>query len=176
MNQPPSLIEIGLYFLALSLMAIGGANAVIPEMHRQLVELRGWMDGSEFVALVALAQAAPGPNVLIVSLLGWKMAGLSGALVATAAMCVPSSLLTYFFSRYWQRFQQARWRAVVQAGLVSVTIGLILASGYVLTRAADHNWIGYAITAGTVLLVLRTSIHPLWLLVVAGLLGLAGVV
>lgn len=176
MNHPPSLAEIGLYFLTLSLMAIGGANAVIPDMHRHLVDIQGWMSSTEFVALVALSQAAPGPNVLVVSLLGWKLAGLSGALVAIAAMCVPSSILTFFFSRVWQRFHQARWRNVVQTGLGSVTIGLILASGYVLTRSADHNWIAYGVTAVTAALMMKTKIHPLWLLCVAGLLGFFGVV
>jgi chromate transporter len=176
MNPSPSLNQIALYFLLLSMMAIGGANAVIPDMHRELVELRGWMSGNEFVSLVALAQAAPGPNVLIVSLLGWKLAGLSGALVATAAMCIPSSLTTYFFTRFWQRFQHARWRAVVQAGLVSITIGLILASGYVLTRAADHDWMAYAMTGLTALCAVKSKIHPLWLLALAGLLGYAGLI
>lgn len=176
MNDTVSLADIGGYFAALSLMAIGGANAVLPDMHRQFVELTGWMSSAEFVALAALSQAAPGPNVLIVSLLGWKVAGLSGALVATAGMCIPSSLLTFCFTRFWQRFPQARWRAVVQAGLGPITIGLILASGYVLTRAADHDWIGYGISATTAVLAVRTSIHPLWLLAAAGLLGLTGLV
>jgi chromate transporter len=176
MNSSPSLVEVGLYFLMISLMAIGGANAVIPDMHHQLVEVRGWLSSNEFVSLVALSQAAPGPNVLIVSLLGWKVAGLSGALVATAAMCIPSSLMTFFFARFWQRFQQAHWRAAVQGGLVSVTIGLILASGYVLTRAADHNWVAYGVTALTAVMVVKTKIHPLWLLAAAGLLGGAGLI
>ena len=175
MNQHPSLLEIGLYFLSLSLMAIGGANAVIPDMHRHLVDIQGWMSSTEFVALVALSQAAPGPNVLVVSLLGWKVAGLSGALVAIVAMCVPSSILTYFFSRVWQRFHQARWRNVVQTGLGSITIGLILASGYVLTRNADHHRLAYGVTALTAVLMMKTKIHPLWLLSVAGLLGFFGV-
>jgi len=176
MKQLPSLFEIGLYFATLSLMAIGGANAVIPDMHRHLVDVSQWMTSAEFVSLVALAQAAPGPNVLIVSLLGWKLAGLSGALIATAAMCVPSSLLTYFFARFWQRFQHAHWRTAVQAGLGPLTIGLIIASGYVLTRGADHNWAGYAITAVTVVLLLKTRMHPLWLLAAAGLAGYFGFV
>ncbi len=174
MNSSHSLLEVGIYFLLLSMMAIGGANVVIPEMHHQLVELRGWLSSGEFVSLVALSQAAPGPNVLIVSLLGWKVAGISGALVATAAMCIPSSLTTYFFSGFWQRFQQARWRTVVQGGLVSVTIGLILASGYVLTRAADHNWIAYGITGLTAFVALKSKIHPLWLLAAAAVLGVFG--
>jgi chromate transporter len=176
MSDSPALTEIALYFATLSLMAIGGANAVIPDMYLQLVELRAWVSSAEFVELVALSQAAPGPNVLIVSLLGWKMAGWLGALIATATMCVPSSLLTFAFSHYWQRFQQARWRAPVQNGLAAVTIGLILASGYVLTRAADHHWVAYAVTALTAILVIKTKIHPLLLLIAAGLLGWFGAI
>jgi len=176
MNSSHSLTDIAIYFLLLSMMAIGGANVLIPDMHHQFVELRGWMSSSEFVSMVALSQAAPGPNVLIVSLLGWKLAGITGALVATVAMCVPSALTTYFFVCFWQRHQTAKWRLVAQAGLVSVTIGLILASGYVLTREADQTWLGYAVTAATAVLVIKTRIQPLWLLAAAGLLGFLGII
>jgi chromate transporter len=169
-----SLSEVAFYFLALSLMAIGGANVLIPEMHHQLVELRGWMTSNDFVSLVSLSQAAPGPNVLIVSLIGWKLAGISGALVATIAMCLPSSLTVYAFTRFWDRFKEAPWRVVVQAGLVSVTVGLVLASGYVLTREADHSWLAYVVTAVAAFLSVKTRVHPLLLLVGAGLLGLTG--
>ncbi len=169
-----SLSEVAFYFLALSLMAIGGANVLIPEMHHQLVELRGWMSSNDFVSLVSLSQAAPGPNVLIVSLIGWKLAGISGALVATVAMCLPSSLTVYAFTRFWDRFKDASWRTVVQAGLVSVTVGLMLASGYVLTREADHSWLAYAVTATAAFLSAKTRVHPLLLLAGAGLLGLTG--
>jgi len=169
-----SLSEIAIYFLALSLVAIGGANVVIPEMHHQLVELRGWMSSTEFVSLVSLSQAAPGPNVLIVGLIGWKVAGISGALVATIAMCLPSSLLVFGFTHFWNRFKEAPWRAVVQAGLVSVTVGLVLASGYVLTREADHTWLAYGVTALAAFLSVKTRTHPLLLLAGAGLLGLTG--
>ncbi len=174
MNGARSLTEVASYFLLLSMVAIGGANVVIPQMHHQLVELRGWMTSSDFVSLVSLAQAAPGPNVLIVSLIGWKLAGISGALVATFAMCLPSSLTVYFFSGFWQRFRDAPWRAVVQGGLVSVTIGLVLASGYVLVREADHNWVAYGVTAVTAFLSVKTRAHPLLLLATAAVLGLAG--
>ncbi len=176
MNKPPSLWEIALYFAALSLIAFGGANAVLPDMHRELVEVRGWMSSGEFAALTALAQAAPGPNVLVVSLLGWKLAGLKGALTATVAMCLPCSLLTYFFARGWQRFRHRVWQRAVQTGLASVTIGLILASGYVLARAADHHWGAYAVTMATAVLIVKTDVHPLCWLAVAGLLGFAGVI
>lgn len=169
-----SLSDVAFYFLALSLVAIGGANVLIPQMHHQLVELRGWMSSSEFVSLVSLSQAAPGPNILIVSLLGWKLAGIPGALVATVAMCLPSSLLVYGFTRMWERYKEARWRALVRDGLVAVTVGLVLASGYVLTREADHSWLAYGVTAVAAFLSVKTRVHPLLLLAGAGLLGLSG--
>ncbi|HEY8024902.1 MAG TPA: chromate transporter [Burkholderiaceae bacterium] len=176
MNGARSLAEVAWYFVLLSMVAIGGANVLIPQMHHQLVEVRGWMSSNDFVSLVSLSQAAPGPNILIVSLLGWKLAGIPGALVATFAMCLPSSLTVYFFSRFWQRYKEARWRGVVQGGLVSVTIGLILASAYVLTREADHGGAAYAVTGLTAFLTVRYRTHPLLLLAGAGLLGLAGLI
>jgi chromate transporter len=161
-------------FLMLSLVAIGGANAVLPEMHRQVVEVSGWMSGAEFAALFAIAQAAPGPNVLIVSLVGWKVAGVPGALAATAAMCGPSSVLAFFVGRLAHRFQNSPARAIIQNGLGPITIGIVLASGYLLARGADQNWVACGTTAATVLLVMKTRINPLWLLAGGALLGLIG--
>ena len=170
------LLPLALQFALLSLIAVGGANAVVPEMHRFFVESRGWISDSEFADLFAIAQAAPGPNVMIVGLLGWKVAGLWGAMVATVAMCGPSGLLTYGVGHVWHRFRGAPWRAAVQSGLAPLTVGLILATGYILARAADHGWAGYAVTAATVALVLGAKLHPLWLLGGAGLLGCLGLV
>jgi len=147
---------------------------VLPEMHRSVVEVHGWMSGAQFADLFALAQASPGPNILVVSLIGWKVAGLAGALVATAAVCGPSCLLTFAVSQMWQRFRHAPWRLAVEAGLVPVTVGLMLAGGYLITLSADHSAIAFAITAVTAAVALTTRIHPLWLFVAAGLLGLAG--
>jgi len=174
MNDSVDLFELGLYFAALSLVAVGGANVVLPDMHRHFVEVQQWMSGAEFVELVAISQAAPGPNVLIVTLLGWKVAGLAGALTATVAMCVPSSLLTYGVAQVWQRYRHTRWHAVLRAALAPITVGLVLAGGYVLTESADRTWVAFAITAATVIVVVATEIHPLWLLGLAGAVGYLG--
>lgn len=163
-------------FALLSLLAIGGANAVVPEIHRVAVAEQHWMTDTQFVDLFALAQAAPGPNVLVVSLVGLQAGGLIGALITTFAMCGPSSVLAYTVSGAWDRFRERPWRQATQAGLAPVTIGLVLGSGWVLTDAADHSWTAYAITAATVALTLATKLHPLWLLAAAGALGLAGLV
>jgi chromate transporter len=169
-----ALAQLAVDFSLLSLFAFGGVITVLPEMHRNVVEVHAWMSGAEFAQLFALAQASPGPNILVVSLIGWKVAGLAGALVATGAVCAPSSVLTYAVSRIWQRFRGARWRKTVEDGLVPVTVGLMLAGGHLITLAADHSAMAFVITAVTAAAVLATRIHPLWLLAAGGLIGLAG--
>ena len=173
---PPALLELTAQFLLLSMLSIGGANAIIPEIHRRVVDLEHWMTDADFAQIFALSQAAPGPNVLIVSLVGWKVAGVLGGVVALLAMCGPSSLLTYGVAHAWERWRDAPWRIAVQRGLAPVTVGLILASGYILTRAADHSWSAYAITGATLLASLTTRLHPLWMLGAAAVLGALGLV
>ena len=172
----PVLLELALQFLVLSLLSIGGANAVIPEIHRRVVEVEHWMTDADFAQMFALAQAAPGPNVLIVSLVGWKVAGVAGAVVSLAAMCGPSSLLTYWFTHTWDRFRDAPLRIAIQRGLAPVTVGLVLASGYVLTRTIDHSAAAFAITGVTLVLATATRLHPLWMLAAAAALGAFGLV
>ena len=172
----PVLLELALQFLVLSLLSIGGANAIIPEMHLRAVEVEHWMTDADFSQMFALSQAAPGPNVLIVSLIGWKVAGVAGALVAMAAMCGPSSLLTYYVAHVWDRFRDAPLRIAIQRALAPVTVGLILASGYVLTRATDHAWPAYAVTGATLVAALTTRLHPLWMLAAGAALGVLGLV
>jgi len=172
----PLLVDLVLQFLVLSLLSIGGANAIIPEMHRLAVDTKHWMTDADFSQMFALSQAAPGPNVLIVSLIGWKVAGVVGAIVAMLAMCVPSFVLTYQIARAWDRFREAPLRIAIERGLAPVTVGLILSSGYVLTRTTDHTWPAYALTGVTLILAMTTRLHPLWILVVAAAAGATGVV
>jgi len=150
----PTLGRLFLMFAALSLMAVGGANALIPEMHRQVVDLNHWMTGAEFAGLFAIAQASPGPNMLIVSVLGLKLAGLPGALVATLAFCLPSSLLSFAVARVRQRFEASPWRRAIERGLAPVTVGLVLGSGCLLASAAGCDWHAYLLSAGVALLAL----------------------
>jgi chromate transporter len=174
--MPPVLVELAVQFLVLSLLSIGGANAIIPEMHRRAVDIEHWMTDADFAQMFALSQAAPGPNVLIVSLIGWKVAGVTGAFVAMGSMCAPSSMLTYYVAHVWDRFRDHPLRIAIQRALAPVTVGLVLASGYVLTRATDHDWRMFAVTAATALTTLATRVHPLWLLAAAAALGALGVV
>ena len=168
------LWQLAATFASLSLVAIGGANAVIPGMHRQVVEGHGWMNDQTFVNLFAVAQAAPGPNVLIVSLIGWHVAGLAGLAVATFAMIGPSSLLAFAAGRLVARFSGSSTIRIMQSGLVPIMVGLILASGVVTGRAADRSLLQLAITAGTALFVLLSGRSPLWALAAAAALSVLG--
>lgn len=160
-----------LFFLLLSLLSVGGVSAVIPEVQRVVVDVQGWTTPAEFIQLFALAQAAPGPNVLIVSLVGWKVHGLSGALVSLFAMCGPAAVLSWFVSDLWDRFKDAEWRKAVQRGLAPLTVGLVLAGGYVLATPQGLDWRSGLIATGSAAGLVATRINPLWLLAGGGALG-----
>src|SRR6266852_7470627 len=138
-SDPATLAALFLQFAVLSFFAIGGGGSAVPEMHRQTVEIAQSLTDRQFSELFAIAQAAPGPNVMFVALLGHFIAGVPGAVVATVAMCGPTCFLAYGVSRVFDRFREARWRVAIQAGLVPVTIGLIAASARIIVRAADHE-------------------------------------
>jgi len=171
-----ALLAIALNFAVLSLIAVGGVTPILPELHRVAVEAQGWMTDSQFKDLFAIAQAAPGPNMMIVTLIGWHAAGLAGAIVATAAMVTPCCTLTFVVSRAWQRLSGTPWRRAVEAGLAPLTVGLVLAGGYRLATGGEPGWPAYGLTAATAALVVFTRVNPLWLFAAAATLGLAGVV
>jgi chromate transporter len=175
MNDNPLWTLFSL-FAVLSLMAVGGANAAIPEMHRVAVDVMHWMSDKQFADMFAISQLSPGPNVIIVALIGYHVAGLAGASVAISAMVVPTCVMAYFVARTWDRFKDARWRIAVQAGLVPVSLGLIAASAFVLARAADHNVYAAVITLATAATAYFTRANPLWIFATAGLLGVARLV
>ncbi|GGE27699.1 chromate transporter [Agaricicola taiwanensis] len=177
MNERDVLLQLALQFLTVSLLAIGGAAAVIPEIHRGVVETHQWMSSQEFANLFALAQAAPGPNVLVVTVIGWRVAGLAGALVATGAMTIPAFGLAYFAARFRQRWHMLDWYKRLERGAAPVTIGLIASAGCLLTLAvAQESWMSYAITAGMAAVIALTRLNPLIFLGVAAGLGLLGLV
>ena len=163
-------------FASCSVIAVGGANATVPEMHRQAVEVHQWLSDRTFSELFAIAQAAPGPNVVFVALLGHYIAGIPGALVAMLAMCAPSCTIAYGVARVIDRFKKARWRIVIQAGLVPMTLGLVASSALIVARAADRDVATLLITAASFALCYWTRVTPLLALGVAATLGLIGVV
>ncbi|MDP1610302.1 MAG: chromate transporter [Sulfuritalea sp.] len=174
----PSLTELIAHFAVLSLLAFGGGNAMLPEMQRLVVEHYHWMSAATFSELFAVAQAAPGPNVLVVSLIGLQLAGIQGFFAITAAFCLPSSLLMYGFARWWHGVGDVPWRNAVQGAVGPVAVGLVLASGWLMAGAAagPGQWLPLLLTAATVILVLALRWNPLWWIAAGALLGLGGVV
>ncbi|QCI68085.1 chromate transporter [Phreatobacter stygius] len=168
------LLALAVIFTQLSLLAFGGGNTVLPEMQRQVVDIHHWMSAREFSAMFAVAQAAPGPNMMIVTLVGWHVAGWQGVLVTSLAKFGPSSIVTGIALGLWQRFKGNPWRATVQAGLVPMTAGLVSASAALITQASDHEWVLAAITAAVAFVTFKTRIHPLWALAAGALIGWTG--
>lgn len=175
MHDDDALLGLLVQLLLLSLVAVGGVNTVLPELHRLVVSEGQWMSGAEFTALYALAQAAPGPNVIFVTLLGWQLAGLAGALAATAAVCGPSFVVAYLVASLTATRGEAAWFRLIRRALVPLTTGLVIASAWLLTEAAAHGIAGYLVTFVTAVVLLTTRTNPLWLLAAAGGLGVAGV-
>ena len=169
----PTLVALAVIFTELSLIAFGGGNSILPEMQRRVVEVQHWVTPQEFSALFALAQAAPGPNMMIVPLIGWHVAGLPGLAVSSLAKFLPSSLITCFAVTLWERFRDRPWRAVVQGGLLPVTAGLVAASASVITVASVHSLPLAAITAGAAALTIFTRAHPVAVLGLGAAAGLA---
>ena len=166
------LLELGLYFSVLSLLSVGGMPSVIPEMHRYGVEYRGWISHDDFIEMFALCQAAPGPNVLISSLIGWKIAGVPGALVTLAAMCGPAAVLSFWVSGVWDRLQGTPWRAVAQRAMAPMVVGLILSGGFVLaTPGGSPDWRIWLIAGASAGAMVATKLNPLWMLAGGAILG-----
>ncbi|MBV9969108.1 MAG: chromate transporter [Xanthobacteraceae bacterium] len=175
-GEPGALAVLFVQFAILSFFALGGASTVVPELQRQMVEMRGALDDRQFSELYAIAQAAPGPNVMFVALLGHFIAGVPGAVVTTAAMCGPTCVLAYAVSRVFERFRAATLIAAIRVGLVPVTIGLIASSALIIARAADHDLRAFLVTGATFAVATWTRMPPLIALAGAAALGLAGLV
>jgi chromate transporter len=112
----------------------------------------------------------------MMALVGWKTAGIGGAVAAAGATAVPACTMYYVGYRLWDRFRHARWQQIVSASLAPLTFGLIVAGGTVMARTIDKDWVAAGVTAGAAMLLLTTRINPLWLLGGAGLLGAIGLV
>ncbi|MEZ0167294.1 chromate transporter [Microvirga sp. TS319] len=175
MSGNDSLWGFVLHLSLLSLLAIGGVNTILPELHRFVVLDHSWMTNEQFTALFALAQAAPGPNVIFVTLIGWQVAGVVGALLATIAICGPATVIAYVVTRLSTQWQHLKWFRVLRSGLVPLTTGLMIASAWLLTAASAQSVFSYIITITTALVMLTTRVNPLWLLALAGGVGAGGI-
>ena len=166
------LLEIAAYFCVLSIFSVGGLPSVMPEMQRYVVEVKAWMSPAEFMQAFAVGQAAPGPNMLIVSLVGWHLAGLAGALVALFAMCGPAAVLAWWASGLWERFKDTPWRQAIQRAIAPIVVGMILSGGVVIaTPDATPDWRLWLIAGATAAGAVLTKVNPLWFLAAGGVLG-----
>ena len=186
-----------LQFMFLSLISISGAITTVPDMHRYLVAQQGWLTDAQFSSSVAIAQAAPGPNVLFVALMGWNVGinaargmeagmrawplGLAGLLVTLVGIMLPSTTLTYFATRWGHRNRELRGVRAFKQGMAPVVIGLLGATAWVLAAgnaaaSSSAPWHLGLLTAAAALVVWRTRIHLLWLLGAGAVLGALGIV
>lgn len=198
MNMVPTLanwVDLFIHFASLSLLAVGGAITTAPDMHRYLVAERGWLSDAQFTSSIALSQAAPGPNVLFVALLGWNVGlnagggpaagamawgmALLGVLVTMVAIMLPSSVLTYTATRWAHRNRELRAVRAFKTGMAPIVIALLVATGWLLSAAHNQpatDWPLWLLTAFATLLVWRTKIHLLWLIGAGAVLGALGLV
>ncbi len=168
----PAFISLSAHLAALSPISFGGIPVILPQIHQLVVVANGWTTDREFADFFALSQVMPGPNfIFMLSLIGWKLGGPLGAVAAALGIAGPSCSLTLISFRLWHRFRQAPWRLTVSRGIVPLTIGLIIAGGWVLAQTPGNGWRGLAVTAATVGLLLRIRVNPLWLLGAGGVLG-----
>jgi chromate transporter len=193
--QMADWLQLLAHFLSLSLLAIGGAITTAPDMHRYLVVEQHWLTDSQFTASIALAQAAPGPNVLFIALLGWDVGinsagglaagmaawgwGLVGAMVTMLGILVPSTTLTFAAARWGHQNRELRAVRAFKSGMAPIVIALLAATGWILSASqgnATHSGRLWLLTAVVTVLVWRTRIHLLWLLAAGGLLGWFGLV
>jgi chromate transporter len=170
----PELLALFAHFLVLSLLSVGGAMTTAPDMHRYLVIDRHWITDAEFTASVALAQAAPGPNVLFVAVLGWNVAGPLGAMTTLLGIMLPSTTLALWAARWKAKRSDTLAVRAFTAGLAPLTIGLLLATGWVLSDPARGHWELLALVALTVGVMLRSAASPMWMVAVGMLAGAFG--
>jgi chromate transporter len=165
--------ELGVQLLALSLLQIGGALAIAPDLHRLLVERTALLGDAQFTAAIAIAQASPGPNVLYVAVIGYQAAGLAGAVLVLAAILVPSSTLAFVVGRWGRSRAERRAMLAFKAGMAPISVALLFATSWLIV--ADAPGVRHVLlAAAAALLVWRTRVHILWLIGAGALAGALG--
>lgn len=185
--QAGDWLHLFLHYMSLSLLSIGGALAAAPEMHRYLVADQHWLSEAQFSSSITIAQAAPGPNILFVALMGWNIglntgsmaSGLLGMVLSMVGILLPSTAFTFLATRWVHRNRNMRAVRAFKSGMGPIVVGLMFATGWILASIHDvpsTDWPLWLLTAATIVLILKTRIHILWLLAAAALLGWLGVV
>ncbi|SAL27670.1 chromate transporter [Caballeronia sordidicola] len=161
-------------FAPLSLLSLGGGQSIVADINQQAVAIHHWVTQSEFIDLFAMSRAAPGPGALLTTLIGWKTAGFMGAVVASLALFMPSSLLAYGATLAWTRHHHHPWHRTAERGLAPVAVGLILASAVSVMRASSSTWMIWGLAAAALVIFLaRPKLSPLVVLLAAGLVNAA---
>ncbi|MGB7950815.1 MAG: chromate transporter [Candidatus Binatia bacterium] len=176
MMERTELVALFLHLVALWFVAIGGPSTILPDIHRYVVEAHHLLTNEQFAEIYTLAQVAPGPNVMYVTLMGWYLAGWKGAAATTIPLLIPAATVTLVVGHYNERYPNARLGRAIRRGLTPITIGLMFAGATILMRAVNHDWRGYLATLLTAAVVLRKPYNPLWLLAAGALVGLLGLV
>jgi chromate transporter len=172
MKPSDQLVDMALLYVSLGFLCIGGSLPLIPDMHRFFVETRGLMTTTEFAGYIALAQVAPGPNILYVALFGYHVAGIPGALTVLLSVSVAPFVTMIFASHMFERLHANPWREIVLRGLAPVTVGLMLAGCMVLTRGFE-DWRAWAVAGVAFTVFMTTQLHPLWMIGAGAIAGVA---
>ena len=159
-------------FVPLSFLTVGGGQSVVADIHRQAVGVQGWMSDSQFLDLFALSRITPGPGSLLVTLVGWQVAGLGGALVASAAIFLPSSVLVFGLAHVWSRYRDRKIIRAIESGLGPVAAGMILAASFTVLRAAEGGIWAWSVAALSTLTLMWSKTSPLLMLAVGGVIFL----
>jgi chromate transporter len=174
MSEQSPVWELSLHIAVMSLMAVGGGVVLIgPQVGQYVVEGRHWLTNGQFAAAYAIAQAAPGPNLLFISLVGWLIAGWAGAILTTLAVLVPSTLLTLSVIRMNTARFSGRLSAALSSAFAPMSIGFLAATGWLFAQMSNSDWRAGLLTAASALILLRTKLNPVLLIAAGAALGMA---
>jgi chromate transporter len=170
----PDLLALFAHFLMLSLLAIGGAISTAPDMHRYVVGQQHWLTDAQFTGSIALAQAAPGPNVLFVAVMGYNVAGLPGAAATLGGMLLPSTTVALWAARWGRDRRETRGVRAFTAGLAPLTLGLLISTGWLLAEPSISHWGAMALVAFSAVVMATTRLSPMWLVGLGAVVGMLG--
>lgn len=176
MNKLVSLVNV---FALLSILAVGGGTAVLPQMKHEVVTTHRWLDAEQFTDIYSLGQLSPGPNMNMVAVIGYHVSGIAGAILVLLAFYLPSCTLVFAVGKFWDHFEGSPWRDAVQRGMAPITIGLMLSGVYAIGRTAtinlNHslrfNAITVAITLIVTVILLKRHVNPALLILASGAVG-----
>jgi chromate transporter len=170
------LISLFLKLSAFSLVAFGGINALLPVLFNLSVTQEQWLNSQTFADYFAIAQAAPGPNLMTVTLIGWHVSGVIGAVVATLAIAWPSSIMIFFLQRYIRGMKNPRMQMAIQFAAGALAVGLVLASAWQIALQINQGYAAYFLSIITIMVAVFTRWHPLYLIALGAALGVMGVI